>query len=88
MTAAWLISAIVAGMSSQPCGFQTALDDVAAAAGLTKGAVYSNFTGKADLLLELMRRRQGEDVVDADPEDVPGELFGIAMQLIHDQPTR
>lgn len=32
------------------------LDDVAAAAGLTKGAVYSNFAGKTDLLLALMER--------------------------------
>ncbi|RFS86246.1 TetR/AcrR family transcriptional regulator [Actinomadura spongiicola] len=32
------------------------LDDIAAAAGLTKGAVYSNFTGKTDLLLALMER--------------------------------
>ncbi|GGQ18754.1 AcrR family transcriptional regulator [Actinomadura coerulea] len=30
------------------------LDDIAAAAGLTKGAVYSNFAGKTDLLLALM----------------------------------
>ncbi|MFC4910705.1 TetR/AcrR family transcriptional regulator [Actinomadura gamaensis] len=30
------------------------LDDVAAAAGLTKGAVYSNFAGKTDLLLALL----------------------------------
>lgn len=42
------------------------LDDVAADAGLTKGAVYSNFTSKADLLLGLMQRRQAEDVVDAE----------------------
>lgn len=32
------------------------LDDVAAAAGLTKGAVYSNFAGKTDLLLALLER--------------------------------
>jgi AcrR family transcriptional regulator len=32
------------------------LDDVSAAAGLTKGAVYSNFTGKTDLLLALLER--------------------------------
>lgn len=32
------------------------LDDVARAAGLTKGAVYSNFTGKTDLLLALLDR--------------------------------
>ncbi|MFA1549088.1 TetR/AcrR family transcriptional regulator [Actinomadura chokoriensis] len=44
------------------------LDDIAAAAGLTKGAVYSNFAGKADLLLALMERitsdRTGPDVCD------------------------
>jgi AcrR family transcriptional regulator len=32
------------------------LDDIAASAGLTKGAVYSNFTGKTDLLLALLDR--------------------------------
>jgi AcrR family transcriptional regulator len=32
------------------------LDDIAGAAGLTKGAVYSNFTGKTDLLLALLER--------------------------------
>ncbi|MBE1531467.1 TetR/AcrR family transcriptional regulator [Actinomadura algeriensis] len=36
------------------------LDDVAAAAGLTKGAVYSNFTGKTDLLLALLERFTGD----------------------------
>ncbi|MBW8487413.1 TetR/AcrR family transcriptional regulator [Actinomadura parmotrematis] len=32
------------------------LDDIAASAGLTKGAVYSNFAGKTDLLLALLER--------------------------------
>jgi len=32
------------------------LDDVSSAAGLTKGAVYSNFTGKTDLVLALLDR--------------------------------
>ncbi|MEO5877205.1 MAG: TetR/AcrR family transcriptional regulator [Streptosporangiaceae bacterium] len=32
------------------------LDDIASSAGLTKGAVYSNFTGKTDLLLALLER--------------------------------
>src|SRR3954466_13368507 len=53
------------------------LDDIAASAGLTKGAVYSNFTGKTDLLLALLERytqteaelcgslRQAEDAPDA-----------------------
>lgn len=44
------------------------LDDIAAAAGLTKGAVYSNFAGKTDLLLALLERftsdRLGKDVCD------------------------
>ncbi|MBC6456968.1 TetR/AcrR family transcriptional regulator [Actinomadura sp. HBU206391] len=38
-----------------------ALDDVAAAAGLTKGAVYSNFSGKTDLLLALVERHLDND---------------------------
>ena len=40
-------------------GFERAtLDDVAARAGMTKGAVYSNFAGKGDLILALMQRRR------------------------------
>jgi AcrR family transcriptional regulator len=39
------------------------LDEVAAAAGLTKGAVYSSFTGKEELFYALMRQRIGERVV-------------------------
>ncbi|HIX00230.1 MAG TPA: TetR family transcriptional regulator [Candidatus Nesterenkonia stercoripullorum] len=34
------------------------LDDVAVDAGLTKGAVYSNFSGKGELILEVIRHRQ------------------------------
>lgn len=34
-----------------------ALDEIAEAAGYSKGAVYSNFSGKDDLFLALMRRR-------------------------------
>ncbi|MBT2210460.1 MULTISPECIES: TetR/AcrR family transcriptional regulator [Actinomadura] len=53
------------------------LDDIAAAAGLTKGAVYSNFAGKTDLLLALLDRfthdRAGHGVLDdlesAAPDD-------------------
>jgi AcrR family transcriptional regulator len=32
------------------------LDEIAAAAGMTKGAVYSNFAGKSDLVLSLLER--------------------------------
>jgi AcrR family transcriptional regulator len=39
-------------------GFETAsLDEVAAAAGYTKGAVYSNFASKTELLTALLERR-------------------------------
>jgi len=39
-------------------GFHAAtLDDVAAEAGLTKGAVYSNFTGKRELFLALLEEQ-------------------------------
>lgn len=36
---------------------RASLDDVATAAGLTKGAVYSSFAGKDDLFYALMRER-------------------------------
>jgi AcrR family transcriptional regulator len=39
---------------------RASLDDVAAAAGLTKGAVYSSFAGKDELFYALMRERIGE----------------------------
>jgi AcrR family transcriptional regulator len=39
-------------------GFETAtLDEVAAAAGYTKGAVYSNFASKTELFIALIERR-------------------------------
>jgi AcrR family transcriptional regulator len=39
-------------------GFEAAtLDEVAAAAGFTKGAVYSNFASKTDLFIALIERR-------------------------------
>jgi len=39
-------------------GFAAAsLDDIAARAGMTKGAIYSNFSGKAELLLAAMGAR-------------------------------
>jgi AcrR family transcriptional regulator len=39
---------------------RASLDDVAAAAGLTKGAVYSSFKGKDELFYALMRERIDE----------------------------
>ena len=44
-------------------GFDGAsIDDVAAAAGFTKGAVYSNFKSKEDLFLALMDQRVEEQI--------------------------
>ncbi|ARP93198.1 TetR/AcrR family transcriptional regulator [Bordetella genomosp. 13] len=34
----------------------TSVEDIAEAAGYTRGAFYSNFSGKPDMLLELLRR--------------------------------
>ncbi|BCJ54597.1 putative transcriptional regulator, TetR family protein [Actinoplanes sp. NBRC 14428] len=43
---------------------RTTLDEIAAAAGLTKGAIYANFGGKDDLIAALLQRRldDGEPV--------------------------
>ena len=42
-------------------GYRAAtLDEIAEAAGFSKGAVYSNFASKADLFLELSRAREAE----------------------------
>ncbi|UQU66161.1 TetR/AcrR family transcriptional regulator [Couchioplanes caeruleus] len=49
---------------------QTSLDQVAAAAGLTKGAVYANFGGKNDLIAALLQRRLEDD----GPVREPGSL--------------
>lgn len=40
------------------------LDEIAATAGLTKGAVYARFASKADLLLALLERRIDERLAD------------------------
>jgi AcrR family transcriptional regulator len=50
---------------------QTTLDDVAAAAGLTKGAVYSSFQSKADLFYALMRE-QVRERLDLTTKEVEG----------------
>ncbi|VWB91088.1 TetR family transcriptional regulator [Burkholderia lata] len=36
------------------------VEDIAAAAGFTRGAFYSNFSSKSDLLLELLERDHAE----------------------------
>lgn len=44
----------------------TTLDDVAAAAGYTKGAVYSNYAGKDELFLALLDRYVDRQVAEVD----------------------
>lgn len=53
----------------------TSVDQVAEAAGFTKGAVYSNFTSKEELFLELLDRQidQAVGVLEQVLEDTPPE---------------
>ena len=56
-------------------GFASAsLDQVAEAAGLTKGAIYSNFAGKDDLFFAMMARPGAEP--DRDHRDRAGRRRG------------
>ncbi|HEY3485150.1 MAG TPA: helix-turn-helix domain-containing protein [Ilumatobacteraceae bacterium] len=72
---------------------RTSLDQVAAAAGFSKGAVYSNFSGKEDLFLTLMDqqvRHRLDRIVDtvahadrrADQLAVAGDVGGTLGSLI------
>jgi AcrR family transcriptional regulator len=55
-TRAALVAATLQVVSEK--GFAAAsLDEIAACAGMTKGAIYSNFGGKADLLLAAMEAK-------------------------------
>lgn len=40
---------------------QSSLDEIAAAAGLTKGAIYANFGSKKDLIAAILQRKLGSD---------------------------
>lgn len=75
-------------------GFDRAsLDDVAAAAGLTKGAVYSSFAGKDELFYALMDERIGErlalvaQAVDrqSTPETIASDAGGRLVGLFSSQ---
>ncbi len=74
-------------------GFHGAsLDEVAAAAGFTKGAVYSNFKNKEDLFLALLERywaRESEALHEALASEVPPEsrLYDF-VALIRDELTQ
>lgn len=60
-------------------GFRVSVDEIAAAAGMTKGAVYSNFANRAQLM-EAVAERVAPAPVDLDalvPEDLP---VAVAME--------
>jgi AcrR family transcriptional regulator len=67
----------------------TSVEDIAAAAGYTRGAFYSNFRGKSDLFIELLRRdhRQAHDtmsellVADLAPEQLEQRVIQMYAQL-------
>jgi AcrR family transcriptional regulator len=65
-------------------GFAAAsLDEIAARAGMTKGAIYSNFSGKAELLLAAMGAK-GLTLASPRPaaETVGEELSAMARDLV------
>jgi AcrR family transcriptional regulator len=74
-------------------GFAAAsLDQVAAAAGFTKGAVYSNFGSKDDLFLALMTAEVARrvDVVEAalqETADLRGALAAVGAELSRREAT-
>ncbi|MEU7908873.1 TetR family transcriptional regulator [Actinoplanes sp. NPDC049118] len=56
---------------------QTSLDGIAAAAGLTKGAIYANFGSKGDLIAAILERKLGAD----EPEPPSASLAAWAGRL-------
>lgn len=78
-------------------GYRSAsLEDIAATAGFTKGAVYSNFGSKADLFLALLDRRAERDGGAAPPTgpaaaaDLSWSLatLDFLVDAVDDEPTR
>ena len=58
------------------------LDDIAARAGVTKGAIYSNFRSKAELLWEAVDRRRLHLDVSITPGDLKGTARDVARALM------
>lgn len=58
-------------------GFVAAsLDEIAARAGMTKGAIYSNFSGKADLMAAALEQRS----LRLDPDYVAGAPLNVQLR--------
>jgi AcrR family transcriptional regulator len=63
-------------------GFESAtIDEVAAAAGYTKGAVYSNFASKTDLLIALLERRIESQSAQYSPQFEGRNLEAVARGM-------
>ncbi len=58
------------------------LDEIAARAGVTKGAIYSNFRNKAELLWEAVDRRRLHLEAAIIPGDVRATARGVARALM------
>src|SRR5580693_3466877 len=75
-------------------GFHGAsLDQVAAAAGFTKGAVYSNFKNKDDLFLALIEAAYSREMAalreTLEGSEVPaGERLGDFVRIVRDELDR
>jgi AcrR family transcriptional regulator len=68
------------------------LDQVAAAAGFTKGAVYSNFASKDELFLALLQeqvtaRVEAVERALRDAPDLPAALAAVGRDLAHPDPV-
>ena len=64
----------------------TSVEDIAEAAGYSRGAVYSNFGGKGDLFIELLRRdhqNAGEEFDALLRDDVPVEEIRRRMRELY-----
>jgi len=66
-------------------GFHAAaLDEISAAAGVSKGAVYYNFEGKEDLFLALLQDRLSDrlEQVRGSNEELEGDLISPARRFV------
>jgi len=59
---------------------QTSLDEIARAAGLTKGAIYANFGSKKDLIAAILERKLASD--DGAGPQPPGETLPAWVDLL------
>ncbi len=66
----------------------TSVDDIAAAAGFSRGAVYSNFADKDQLVMELIRKMSEESVAEVDSliekYNDPDEYIRETQRLLFD----